>query len=114
MSKSKLNKRQLKKISKIAMLAVIDYNDIVELSDFGFCKEDGIYFRYSSDWYGECNEETSIDILSLDFANEWDFMTGALFEEEWDPSHRYLHEYYSISFANRVHYMIKFLEGGHV
>lgn len=114
MSKSKLNRRQLKKISKIAMLAVIDCNNLVELSDFGFCKEGGIYFRYSSDWYGERDEETSIDILSLDFANEWDFMTGALFEGKWDSSHLYLHEYYSLSFANRVHYMIKFLEGGYV
>lgn len=111
MSKSKLNKRQLKKISKLAMDAVVNFQGVGNLPEFSFCKESGEHFFWYSTYFGECDESTSSETLSHFFANEWDFMTGALFEDERNPSHRYPDEYYSLSFANRIHYMAKYLEG---
>lgn len=102
MSKSKLNKRQLKKISKLALQRVEKYWGIkCDIDDF-FRDCCGDWYISIRDYWGEYDETPVMFELDKCFCNEWDLLYGI------DAD--YCNHYENMSFANKVHYMIKFLE----
>lgn len=109
MSKSKLNRRQLKKISKAAVNFMIrrqfGYMGAFNWEDVSFgeskkdCDEYVVWYR-SDYWSQEYDNEPALEVFLGSFLDYVDYKNLQVSKQ-----------FNALSFANKVHYMIKFLEG---
>lgn len=115
MSKSKLNRRQLKKISKLAVSHLLKdssrykvLKDQISLDDGeeGF---DGEFIVWQSTGFGDYDSYSALDSLFGSFRELHTNCADNPFSY-WEANTLLPAGFESLSYANKVHYMIKFLE----
>lgn len=103
-----MNKRQLKKLSKIAMQAVIQSCDWLDESHF-----DKEYVCREPDGFGEHFESTAFGMLSMQYTNRLCEEEVEINKRNTDEDGAFIIRYPNIkhlSFANTIHFMTNYLK----